>query len=103
MYYMCIFIRFGAILVLYQNYQDRLSNDGGDAVYISRENNKGVESIYGRTLGPHNGNGQPIAASMIGGGSIYSSTQINKGNIGSALSHTGSNNNVSTAGDVQFY
>ena len=100
MYY--VFIRFGAILVLYQNYQDRLSKDVGYFGYISRENNKGVESIYGKTVGPQNGNGQPIAASMIGGGSIYNTHQINKVIAGSALSHTGSNNNVSTAGDMSI-
>jgi len=92
--------RFGAILVLYQNYQDRLSKDEGNWGYSSRENNKGVESIYGKTLGPHNGNGQPVAASMIGGSSIYSTHQINKGNASSAISHTGSNNNVSTTGSI---
>jgi len=89
-------------LVLYQNYQDRLSKDEGNWGYSSRENNKGVESIYGKTLGPHNGNGQPVAASMIGGGSVYSTHQINKGNASSAISHTGSNNNVSTTGDMSI-
>jgi len=96
-------LRFGAILVLYQNYQDRLSRDGNNwgnnvgGIYVGGNNNKGAESIYGKTVGPHNnGPSQPIAVSMVGGGSIYSTNQQNKVTSGSVLSHPGSN--LSTSG-----
>jgi len=88
-------LRFGAIVVLYQNYQDRLSKDRDNWGFNTCGENKAVESIYGKTIG----NNQPLAASMIGGGSIYSSHQINKNTTpGSNLSYSGSNNNVSTNG-----
>ena len=91
--------RFGAILVLYQNYQDRLCKDR-EWNFSACGENKAVESIYGKTIGNNPMvNNQPLAASMIGGASIYSSHQINKNTTpGSVLSHTGSNNNVSTNG-----
>jgi len=93
-------LRFGAIVVLYQNYQERLCKDRDNWGFSTCGENKAVESIYGKTIGnTHLGNSQPLAASMIGGGSIYSSHQINKATTpGSVLSHTGSNNNVSTTG-----
>ena len=90
-----IFLRFGAIVVLYQNYQDRLNKDRDNWGFSTCGENKAVESIYGKTIG----NSQPLAASIIGGASIYNSHQINKHTTqGSVLSHTGSNNNVSTNG-----
>ena len=94
-------------MVLYQNYQDRLASDADNwgnnvgSIYAGGNNNKGTESIYGKTVGPHNnGPSQPIAVSMIGGGSVYSTNHQNKVTSGSVLSHPGSN--ISTSGMWQF-
>ena len=94
--------RFGAILVLYQNYQDRQCKRDDNWGYVPEgTNHKVVESIYGKTIGGapsvHN---QTTAASMIGGVSLYSTQHPNhKSNAGgSVLSHPGSNNNLSTTG-----
>ena len=98
---MIFLFRFGAILVLYQNYQERIYKHGDSWLDDSGGNHKGVEigSIYGKTIGPVNGNNQPVAAGMIGGGRIYGTHHHIKGtSSGSVLSHTGSNNNVSTGG-----
>ena len=64
----------------------------------SRSNPQGDESIYGKTIGHLNGNNQPVAPGIIGGGSIYGTHHHIKGASASVLSHTGSNNNVSTGG-----
>ena len=94
--------RFGAILVLYQNYQDRQCKRDDNWGYVPEgTNNKVVESIYGKTIGGDpNVNNQTTAASMIGGVSLYSTQHPNhKSNAGgSVLSHPGSNNNLSTTG-----
>jgi len=95
-------LRFGAILVLYQNYQDRQCKRDDNWGYVPEgTNNKVVESIYGKTIGgAPNVHNQTTAASMIGGVSLYSTQHPNhKSNAGgSVLSHPGSNNNLSTTG-----
>ena len=64
----------------------------------SRGNQKGVESIYGKTIGPYNGNNRPLPTGIIEANSIYGTHHHNKGSSGSVLSHMGSNNYVSTGG-----
>ena len=78
--------RFGAILVLYQNYQDRENrySDGGS------QKGGDVVSIYGKTVGPNIGTHQSVTGGSIGPVGLYGA-QIDRGTSGSVLSHPGSN------------